>query len=153
MTEIKIHPTNRRLIHSKLAQFCEETNGCDMYHFMQAFWLLLSYVGEQPLKDHYKEKYSTIKKHLIRITKQYQKIKIYYDSLPKIKNQERTTKIEQLYDEELKKLNLITSTPFKSFHLILDKTDMRLMPIVRDAFKTAQNQLLKTSEGDKQLEN
>lgn len=133
--DIKILPSVRRLIHTKLAQFCVESKGSDMYHFFQAFELLRSRVGDDPLKEYYKDKYSQLNRLLKRLNLRLNKIKLYYDSLSTFDERIKEKRLKQLFDDEFSNIPLISRPLFNSFELLLKRTEIKFIPIPRDCFK------------------
>jgi hypothetical protein len=149
--EIKILPSVRRLIHTKLAQFATETRGSDLYHFMQAFEILRSNVGDEPLKEHYGDNYDQLKNQLKVLNIRLNKVKLYYDSIQNFDERLKELNLKKLFNNEFENMPLISRPMFKSFELLLNKTEIKFMPIPRECFKTVEKEQksLDVSEGDK----
>ena len=138
--EIKILPSVRRLIHSKLAQFCTESNGSDLYHMIEVVEILRANVGDQPIEEHYKEKYPQVKELLHNLNVRLNKIKLYYDSIKSFDENEKEKKLKKLFSNEFYKIPLISSTLFKVFNLLIDRTEIRFLPIPNEAFKRMEKE-------------
>ena len=138
--DIKILPSVRRLIHTKLAQFCTETRGSDMYHFMQAFEILRSKVGEKPLQEHYGGSYPQLN-HILRILNiRLNKLKLYYDSVKSFDDRMKEQKIRNIFEKRFAEVPLVSKALFKSFEILLEKTEIRFMPIPRECFKGVERE-------------
>lgn len=150
-TEIKILPSVRREIHTKLAQFCTEENGSDLYHLMQAFEIIRSIVGDEPLKEYYKEKYQIVKKRLYELNIRLQHLKLYYDTLKLGIEEVQKYNFKLLFDDEFKKVPLISKTLFNCFNILLSNTDIRFLPIPNECFKAVDREekiLLSTTKDE-----
>lgn len=149
--EIKILPSVRRLIHSKLAQFCTESRGSDLYHLMEVVEILRANVGEEPLEEYYKEKYPQVKAVLHNLNVRLNKIKLYYDSIHSFDDSTKEKRLKKLFNQDFVKIPLISSTLFKVFNLLIDKTEIRFMSIPNEAFKRMdkEHKVLDTGTGDR----
>lgn len=146
--EIKIHPSVRRLIHSKLAQFCTESRGSDLYHLMESVEILRANVGDTPLEEYYKEKYPELKSKLHGLNIRLNKLKVYYDSITSFDDKLKEIRLKKLFNNEFFKIPLISSTLFKTFTILLDRTEIRFLSIPNEAFKRMdkEKKTLDTSE-------
>lgn len=149
MEEVKILPSIRRLIFSKLAQFCTETKGSDLCQFMKAFEILRSKVGDEPLREHYKESYPRLRRTLLHLNMRLNKLKTYYDSIPKLEDKMKEQRINELFKEEYNRLPLINRTMFKSFELLLENTQLRFMSIPKECFKGVEKEKKSIIDTDK----
>lgn len=143
---VKVLPTVRRLIHSKLAHFCIDSKGSDIYHFMGALMLLKCCVGDKPLKDYYGDKYPKILRKLNVINKKMNKIKLFYDSIPK-DDKEIEEKINDIFERNFSKVTLCDATLFNCFRILLEKTEIRFLPIPNDCFASVERTTKKYDSG------
>lgn len=132
---VRVFPAVRQLINSKLAQFCVEGRGSDLYHLMEVVEILRVVVGEQPLKDHYKEKYPQHKIYLDNLNVKLNKVKMYYDSIRNLDEAKKEQRLKSLFRKELAGIPLISRALFKTFILLLDKTEIKFMSIPNEYFK------------------
>ena len=152
--EIKVLPTVRRLIHSKLAQFCVETKGSDLYHLDEAVELLRSIVSDDPLKKYYGDKYPQLKNILHNLNIRLNKVKLYYDSISSFDDQLKEKNLKQIYNKDFSKIPLINSNLFKCFSLLVERTELRFMSIPNEAFKRMdkEHKVLDTSNQEEKKE-
>lgn len=134
---IDVIPSLRQLLFRKLAQYSLQDKGNDLYFFFEAISILRGTVGEQVLKDYYKEKYEDVSKFLAYSGVLLSELKLVYDSMEKL-NKENIKEYSKRYDEEYKqimrKVGLINLRLPEIFCVLLNSSKMRYMTIPSDAF-------------------
>ena len=127
----------RQLIHRKLAQFCVQTLGNDIYFLTEVVTLLRAEVGEEILKEKYGKKYDFVVLKLKGLSQATAKIKIYYDSLEKkeLNEENKEKKIKHLFRKEMKKMKISELLLYEVFILYINKCNLKFMSIPNQAFQ------------------
>lgn len=137
---IKVRPIQRQLIFSKLGQFCHEGEGSDIYHLSTAIDALRSVTLDEPLKEHYNEKYNAVCRYLNMQNVRMQKLKAYYDRIQTFDGRLTEMKVNELFLGKLKNVPLVGNKMFKILEILVDKTEIRLMPIQREYLQAAKSE-------------
>ena len=152
MDDIKIIPAARQIIHAKLGQFCKETRGSDLYHMMEVFELLRSIVGDEPLKEHYGERYEEKRMLLHTLNVRLNKVKTYYDSIQNFDEKLKEVKLKQLFMNEYKRIPLINMDLFKAFDILIGRTEIKFMPIPHEYMKRMEKEHKTIGSEQEQME-
>lgn len=139
MPDIQLLPSVRRLVHSKLAQFCLESKGSDLYHMMEVIEMLRAVVPETSLQEEYKENYAEVVRKLKILNHKLNRVKLYYDSITTFDEKVKEQRLNRLFKRELSTIPLINSTIFSVFNTLINKTEIRFLPIPHECFKKMEN--------------
>lgn len=154
---IQVPNITRQLVFSKLAHASTNSHGVDVYFLYQAVEGLRAGIGDQVLKDKFKEKFPAVEQRLNKIAKHAFKIKVYYDSLgnKELDEMKMEKEIERLFRDDI--CRLIDLKPFKLMFYILnlyiEKTNLKFQTIPNSYFKKSERKystfdLKKTDEDD-----
>lgn len=145
---INVRPIQRQLIFSKLGQFCYESNGSDLYHMATAVEILRSVTSDKPLQDHYNDKYNAVCRYLDKQNIIIQKFKAYYDRIKTFDDRLAEIKLKEIFSGEFRSILPVGNKLFRIFEILVDKTEIRLMPIQREYLQAAKSekQILKVGE-------
>lgn len=134
---IKVSAITRQLVLSKLAQFCTETRGVDLYFAYEAIQLLRSQCGDGILKEKYKKAYDKQKKRLEYIGVLLGQLKMAYDSIEKgeLDDDQKVSNIKKLYKKGMTNIPLIQNIIFEVLYLYLEKTNLKYQTIPSTYFK------------------
>ena len=153
---VNIFPITRQLSLSKLAHYCTNDNGADLYFFLEAIMHLRATMGDEILKEAYGENTERVKSYLTKSNMMMFKIKLFYDSLgnKELSDIDKENKIFKLYKNEVKKLSLFMRIIYEVFHLYESKTNLQNMVIPNEYFKKSERKYttfdLKKSEKDEE---
>lgn len=133
-------PITRQLAFSKVAHFCTNDNGNDLYFMLEAIRILRAEIGDKILKEKYGQDTPEVLAILSNFGEQVYKIKLYYDSLgnKELTELEKEKRIYKLYKKEVKKLNPFMQLPYDVFFLYFKSTNLK--------YQTAPNEYFKKSE-------
>lgn len=153
---INVSGIARQLIFSKLAHYCTNDNGVDLYFLLEAIRHLRADVGDKILEDRYKEKSDSVKLRLAKAGRHIFKIKLYYDSLgnKELSDIDKENRIYKLYIREVKRLSPIMKTIYDVFHLYVENTNIKYQVIPNEYFKKSERKYttfdLKKSDRDEE---
>lgn len=138
-TQNRQEPPIRQLIQRKLARWCTDDYGDDLYYLYEAVQLMRSEFGEEVLKEYYKDRYEEVINRLAKLGILLHGTKIYYDGLDKTKKLDKETEIESerfmAYKKQLMRIPLIDITLYEMLVVLVRNTPLKNMKIPSSAFK------------------
>ena len=151
---IEISGVSKQIIFSKLAHFCTNDSGNDLYFLFEAVRELRADVGDQLIDSKYGDKADLVKRKLTELGKQLYKIKLFYDSLgnKELTDFQKEKRIYSLYINELKKIVPLQKTLFAVFNLYIDKTNLKYQSIPSNYFKKSERKYTTFDLGKKEEE-
>lgn len=156
MNDVKLIPLERQFIHAKSGQYITENKLLCRYYLIEMIEELISNIGDDPLREYYKDKYESVMDYLKKYQKMLFKVKMYYESMSSFDDLKKEVNLRKLYNQEIAKIPLFCPTLFTVFRLLIEKTEIRFIPCPNEFIKRMEKGIkvlgIKEKEESKQEE-
>lgn len=138
MEEEKKHTVSipiEQAVFRKIAYFCVESKGNDLYFLNEAVNLLIAEMGFEILRKEFKDKSDIVEDMLVQFNSLVNQVKLYFDKI-KTGRAKEDEKKEAL--NALKKIPVIQTVIYRIFVLYIQKSNLQYKSIPSQAFQTAK---------------
>jgi len=138
---LPVLPSQRQLFFAKMGYFVKESNCSDLYHVDEAVELLRANIGDEPLKEKFKENYPNVINYLSQMRVRLNKVKMYYDSIKNVDERIKEQRIKELFNRQFIKMPLIGyRLLFKSLVTLINRSELRFMPVPHEYIKRMEKE-------------
>ena len=149
--EIKsISPLISQMVLRNLGCYCSERLSSDQYFLMEAINLLISDLGEDYVREKYKENgkdYDEVKKKLGELNKKIMKVKTFYDPIVNKKFDRKDVnenKVQSMFKKHFRvnasKIALMQMELYDIFVFLVNNSTIQRQLIPKEAFKILEHQ-------------